>query len=233
MRLSHNTIALLRNFSKINTGLRFEKGDQLRTISAGKTFYAEGKLDDECPTEATLYSLNEFLSLIARSEHPLQLSFDTTASKTFPYGCVTIQEVETLNMIGSVACCQPQMVITPPFTNRVSIDYDLGFDLTAADLVYLKKQSDEHIERIMIRWSGDTVRLQKMGRRDSTVGLIEARNTFPDTAQFDCFIKTEDLKRLMPGPYSVQITKKNVAHFLYKGFPLEYWMPTKEVSNSS
>ena len=89
MRLSRNTIALLRNFSKINIGLRFEKGHTLRTTHQQRFMVAEAGLDEECPAEACLYPLKDFLSLIATSKNPLQLTFDITASDDFPHGCMT------------------------------------------------------------------------------------------------------------------------------------------------
>ncbi|MGH7183817.1 MAG: hypothetical protein ACREJN_17825, partial [Nitrospiraceae bacterium] len=232
MRLSTNLIALLRNFSKINPSLRFEKGDLLGTIDKRKMLIAIAKLDEECPQEAYIYSLKEFLSLIARSEHPLQFSFDTTASETFPHGCVTVQEVESLKMIGSVTLCPANCVKTPP-EKRISLEYDLAFDLTAADLVHLKKQSDYWHKKIVICSSGDTVQLQKMSDRDYASGLIEVCNTAPGTAPLWCAINTEYFKCLMPGPYSVQISKKGLAYFLYKGFPLEYWIVTERKTNDS
>ena len=222
MRLSNNTIAVLRNFSKINTGLRFEKGYRLRIMDKYKNLLAEAMLDEECPADAYLYHLKDFLSLIATSENPLQLTFDTTASDDFPHGSIAIQEVETLNRIGSMAFCDPAYVKTPP-KNQPSVEKDLAFDLTAADLAYLTTRPEKRKSEIRICSSGDTVRLEKIIDH-SILGLIEVRKTVPDTAPFGCVIKTEHLKCLMSGPYSVHIAKKGVGHFLYKGFPLEYWI---------
>lgn len=221
MRIARNTIAVLRNFSKINTGLRFEKGHTLRTVHPQQFILAETLLDEECPADACLFSLKDFLCLIARSENPLQLTFDTTASDDFPEGSLTVQEVGTLNRIGSVGFCPPTYVRTPK--QRMLVEKDFSFDLTAADLAYLTTQPDKRMREIMICSSGDTVRLQKM-IDDSIFGFIEVRNTVSDTAPCQSVIKTEYLKRLMTGPYSVGISRKGVAHFRYKGFPLEYWV---------
>ncbi len=222
MRITRNMIAVLRNFSKINTGLGFEKGYTLRTVHSSKFLLAETRLDEACPEDACLFSLKEFLCLIARSEHPLELTLDTTESAVFPQGCVSVHEVETLKRIGSVALCDPSYVKTPP-KQRVLVEKHLAFDLTAADLAYLTTQPDKRMSEIRICSSGETVRLQKM-MNDSIFGFIEVRNTVSDTAPFQGAIKTEYLKRLMTGPYAVHIAQKGLAHFRYKGFPLEYWI---------
>lgn len=228
MRITRNMIAVLRNFSKINTGLGFEKGHTLRTIHTQKRMLAVAELDEECPADACLYSLKDFLALIVRSEPPLELTFDTTASNDFPQGSVTVHEVETLKRIGTLSLCKPAYINTPPKKPLVS-EKDLVFDLTAADLAYLTTQPDKRMSeirssKIMLCSGGVTVRLQKM-LNDSIQGFIEVRNTLPDAAPFQGAIKTEYLKRLMTGPYSVEISQeKGLAHFLYKGFPLEYWV---------
>lgn len=232
MRIDRNTIAVLRNFSKINTGLCFEKGQTLRTVRPDKQILAEVGLDEDCPAEGCLYSLKDFISLIARSENPLQLTFDTTASHDFPQGSVTVHEEETLKRIGTVALCDPSCIKTPP-KQRVLVEKDLAFDLTAADLAYLTIQPDTSKSairscKIMLCSDSDTVRLQKM-KGDSILGFIEVPTTVTDTAPFQGSIKTEHLKRLMTGPYSVHIAYKGLAHFLYKGFPLEYWVALEKI----
>ena len=195
----------------------------VRTVHRLKTIYAEAVLDEKCPAEACLYSLKDFLSLIARSENLLELTFDTTASGDFPQGCATIQEVGTQHMIGSVGLCDPAYVRRPP-SQPLRVESDIAFDLTAGDLAYLTTQPHKHMKTIMIRSSGNAVRLQKMIYEDFILGYIEVGNRVTDTAPFQGALKTEYLKCLMPGPYSVHIAQKGIAHFLYKGFPLEYWM---------
>ena len=228
MRIARNMIAVLRNFSKINDGLCFEKGHTLRTVHTQKVMLAEAGLEEECPAEASLFSVKDFLRLIARSEHPLELTFDTTASQDFPQGCVSVHEVETQKRIGSVAFCPPDVIKTPP-KERLVVEKDIAFDLTAADLAYLTTQPDKRMSEIVMCASGVTVRLQKM-LNDSIQGFIEVRNTLPDAAPFQGAIKTEYLKRLMTGPYAVHIAQKGLAHFLYKGFPLEYWVMLEKIN---
>ena len=225
MRVSHNTVAVLRNFARINNGIRFERGHTLRTISSRKTIYAEAVLDEECPKEVCLYSLKDLLGLIARSHKPLQLTFDTTASDTFPNGCVTLQEVGSKKMIGSESLCPSECIDVPP--DKPSwIDEEVAFDLTAADLIYLKMHNHQNTRRntITITWNEDIVQLQKRIHDDSTLGMIEIPSKVSGTAPFRTAIKVEHLKCLMPGSYSVCIFKEKIAHFLFKGFPLKYWM---------
>ncbi len=41
MKISKNTLSILKNFSVINPGIQFKKGNVLRTISNQKNIYAK------------------------------------------------------------------------------------------------------------------------------------------------------------------------------------------------
>ena len=224
MHLTHNTIAILRSFAKINTGIRFEHGHTLRTISPGRKMYGETVLEAECSTDAHMFSMKDFLHLIARSDHQLELSFDTTASADFPHGCVTVREVTSKKRLGCVGLCDPEMVKVPSHRRLPdTAEADCEFDLTAADLAYLTKYPDNGKGQIVVRSSGPTVRLDKM-INDSLFSFIEVPNTVPDAPPFQGAIKIQHLKCLMPGPYTVRVCQKGIAYFQYRGFPLKYWI---------
>ena len=81
MRLSRNTIAVLRNFAKINDGVAFQKGNKLRTVERSKRLLAEAILDDEFPQDGAIYSLKELLSKIRPLTNPLELTFEDFATR--------------------------------------------------------------------------------------------------------------------------------------------------------
>ena len=58
MKLSENTVEVLKNFSSINQGLVVKPGKVLRTISANKAILAEAHIDEEFKTEFKQYALN-------------------------------------------------------------------------------------------------------------------------------------------------------------------------------
>ena len=67
MKLSNETLTVLKNFSSINQGIQFKKGNKLTTVSSGKTVLAQANLKDEFPKEFCIYDLNEFLSIHSNS----------------------------------------------------------------------------------------------------------------------------------------------------------------------
>ena len=49
MKLSTETLTVLKNFASINSGLEFKKGTKLSTISSTKTVLAKATLKDTFP----------------------------------------------------------------------------------------------------------------------------------------------------------------------------------------
>jgi hypothetical protein len=61
MKLSKDTLDVLKNFASINSGMEFKKGNTIRTMSSGKTVLAKASLKDEFPQDFCVYDLNQFL----------------------------------------------------------------------------------------------------------------------------------------------------------------------------
>ena len=70
MKISSETISILKNFSGINANLVFKPGKELKTISEAKTIMATASILEDFPVEFGVYDLNEFLSLYNLMEDP-------------------------------------------------------------------------------------------------------------------------------------------------------------------
>ena len=57
MKLSENTLNVLKNFASINQGILVKPGKSLRTISSNKAILAEASVDEDFPTEFGIYDL--------------------------------------------------------------------------------------------------------------------------------------------------------------------------------
>lgn len=64
MKLSMNTVAVLKSFSQINSSIWISPGKKLKTISTTKGIFAEIEIEDEFPAEFGIYDLPQFLSAI-------------------------------------------------------------------------------------------------------------------------------------------------------------------------
>ena len=54
MKLSENTLAILKNFSGINNSILVKSGNKLRTISVAKNILAEAEIIEEFPKNLSL-----------------------------------------------------------------------------------------------------------------------------------------------------------------------------------
>ena len=75
MKLSIDTLSVLKNFASINQGIMFKKGKTLRTVSPQKNVMAEATVSDEFPTDFGVYDLNNFLSVLSLHKEEPTIDF--------------------------------------------------------------------------------------------------------------------------------------------------------------
>ena len=79
MKISDNTIGILRNFSDINANILFKPGKTLSTMSTMKNIMAQADVEEEFESEFGVYDLPEFLRAIDSFQQPV-LKFNGTAN---------------------------------------------------------------------------------------------------------------------------------------------------------
>lgn len=70
MKLTTNTIEILKNFSTINQSILFEKGDLLMTRNPASTVVGIAKLDQEIEQKFAIYDLPQLLSVLSLYKQP-------------------------------------------------------------------------------------------------------------------------------------------------------------------
>jgi len=75
MKISKETINILRNYSSINSNLLLRPGSKISTISANKTIASNVTVPEEFPSEYGIYDLNAFLGALSLFEDP-DLTFE-------------------------------------------------------------------------------------------------------------------------------------------------------------
>jgi hypothetical protein len=61
MKLSDNTVSVLKNYSTINQNLMINSGSTLRTISAMNNIIATANVEENFEKSVGIYDLNEFI----------------------------------------------------------------------------------------------------------------------------------------------------------------------------
>ena len=80
MKLSNETIEILKNFSSINMSVLLKPGNKIRTVSAQKTILAQATVAETFPKECAIYNLPELLSMTSMFEDP-ELDFQENLLK--------------------------------------------------------------------------------------------------------------------------------------------------------
>ena len=71
MKLSNDTVGILKNFASINQNLIIKEGSELTTMSAMKNIVARAKVMETFPKEVAIYDLNEFLAALSLFTTPV------------------------------------------------------------------------------------------------------------------------------------------------------------------
>ena len=117
MKLSDNTLSVLKNFASINSGVVLNTGKVQKTISPEKSILVEATLEDEIPAQFGIYDLNQFLSNITLVKN---------TEITFEKDAVSIFDGE---MKFNYLACSPNLVITPPDKELTLKNVDVKFTL--------------------------------------------------------------------------------------------------------
>lgn len=235
MKLSENTINVLKSFSVINTGIELQPGNVLKTISPQKSIMARAELPDTIPAAGCFYELPRFLGALTLFDQP-QLDF------TEKY--VTIRDAKrTLNY----TFADPQMIVTPPAREVELPSVDVEVDLTWTDINNtMRAASVMSLPEIAISSDGSTINIEAISSKNPTADkYATVVDSNASGKVFKAVFKLENLK-LMNMDYNVQLSSKGIAKFTslnnktwkdekveIQSVPqLTYWIATEQHSST-
>ena len=214
MKLSENTVNVLRNFATINQGLVFKSGNTLRTVSKQQNVLAKATVTESFDNNFAIYDLNRFLAVLSSMNDP-----DLTVGT----GNVKIASGTSKTTYG---LSDETMVVSAP-DNDISVqNAEVKFTLTKDNLAQVLKLSGVlGLPNIAVRGNRKKISIAAVDvkNQDSDVFSVDVGNT---DAEFQFIFVTENFK-MIAGDYEVQISSKGVAHFKSKKDPLEYWIATE------
>lgn len=212
MKLSNDTLSILKNFANINSGIEFRQGNQLSTISPGKTILAKAKLKDSFPEDFCIYDLNQFLSVHALYKDS-DIDFDDS-NVIFKSGKSKIKYRKTAK----------EMIITVPEKEITLPGVDVSFVLAEDVLASVMKSSNVlQSPNIAVESSGDKIYITTFNAKDDSAhtNSIEVSNN--PGGNFKLVFLTENFK-MIPGSYDVEISSKGLASFKNKIHEIDYWI---------
>jgi hypothetical protein len=212
MKLSNETLTVLKNFSSINQGIQFKQGTKLTTVSAGKTVLAQANLKDEFPQDFCVYDLNQFLSVHSLHKDS-DLSFDDS-NVIFKSGRSSTKYRKTAK----------EMIVTPPEKEITLPSVDVSFTLSEEDYNNIMKVASVlSSPHIAVESDGDAVQLVAFDALDNSAHTNSIQVGEGNGKKYKIVFKTENIK-LIPGSYAVQISFKGIGHFKNTKDDIQYWI---------
>jgi hypothetical protein len=217
MKLSNETVSVLKNFSTINQNLVIKSGNKIATMSAMKNIVAKAEVLEEFPQEFAIYDLNEFLSAISLFSKP-ELEFENDF--------VMITEEGTSKSL-KYWYSDPSVVTTP--TKDITMpECEVKFNLPSDTLSTIQKAAAVIGAPDMALESGSLKVTDKKNATANNYALDLGVDSQSDNYKF--WFKVENLK-LLPGSYSVEVSSKNISRFSNSNVDIEYFIALEPESS--
>lgn len=213
MKLSQETITILKNFCAINANILINPGNSIVTISEGKNILASATVNENFTSSFGIYDLNEFLSALSLVDVPELELFENF---------VHIRSGKTVIKYFFA----DKSLLTLPQKNSIKLpSIDLKFILSDENMQRIKKAASVfgHLAFEVIAENG--VVDISVSNPKNTVGntytlTVDENNESKISHQYP--ISIGNLK-MLPGSYEVSLCSR-VAHFKNTNIPVEYWI---------
>ncbi len=212
MKLSPDTVTILKNFSNINQSILIRKGSKISTMSILKNIYAEANVGEDFPKEVAIYDLNEFLNGLGLHQDP-DLDF---ANDSY----ISIKEG---NRRVKYFCADPEVIVAPPDKEVNLPSKDVCFQLEHSQLDKLLKAAAVYkLQDLAVVGAAGVISLVVRDKNNDTsneysiiVGETDKEFTFN--------FKVENIK-IIPGSYDVVISKVLHAEFTNTKYNMRYFI---------
>ena len=211
MKISSETKAILKNFATINSGIKVDSGNQLKTISNMKNILAVATIPETFDKSFSIYNLVEFLGATSLMENP-DFNFneaslaiaDADTSLTYFYA--------SEGMVTS-----PEKMITMP-------DAEISIDLTSTLLTELQKAASVlGVNDLVLTSDGTKIEMQVTDKKNTTSNTFSRTVGEGNGATFTMNFKIENLK-VLDGNYTVSVSSKGISNFKNKDVDIEYFI---------
>lgn len=217
MKLSNDTISILKNFAAINTGLVFRQGNTIKTISSNRNILAEANITENIPSDFGIYDLNKFLTILSLHKDGPDLEIE--------------QHNAIISGLGgrskvSYRFCDPEMINTPKKAVAMPAA-EINFELTETDLEWiLRTAAVLGSPNVAVTSDGTQISVLTYDANNDSESTNDIRVGDGNGSKYKMIFKTEAMK-MIPGTYDVAISSKGVAHFKNKSKSIQYWIATE------
>ena len=227
MKLSNETVSVLKNFSTINQNLVIKSGNKIATMSAMKNIVAKAEVIEEFPQEFAIYDLNEFLASISLFVNP-----DLDFHNDF---VIITENGDKSNKFLKYWFSDPSVVTTPQ--KQISMpSTEVSFNLNSDVLSQTQKAAaiigvpDMCLESMSLGKATLKVTDKKNDTANDYGVGIDVNNADGKDLPYKFWFKVENLK-LMPGTYDVSLSSKKISYFKNTKVDIDYFIALEPESS--
>ena len=219
MKVSSQTLSVLKNFSEINENILVKPGNTITTISTLKNVLAQATIDERFEQEFGIYKLPEFLRSVELFEKP-ELNFNGGQY-------VTIKDEKYVQSI-KYFFADSSVLVTPSKTIELPDRY-VTFQFTKEKFERLMKGANSlQLPDIALKGADGKMTITASDKKNKSSN--EYSVSLGDTNKnFTVFFRMENFKQI-EDDYDVAISEKGLAHFIGRNRQVQYWIAVEKDS---
>lgn len=212
MKLSDETVSLLKNFSNINQSVLIKQGKKLRTISVMKNILAEATVEEDFPKDFAIYDLNQFLNGLFL-HHNAELDFQNDQYVVIKSG----------KSRSKYFFADPNVIVAPPEKSINLPSEDVCFILDTKELdKLLKAAAIYQLPDLSAIGEAGVIKLVVRDKKNDTSNDFAVVVGETDS-EFVFNFKVENIK-VLPGTYEVVVSSKLLSRFTSTNHDLCYYV---------
>lgn len=211
MKFSERTLTILKSFSSINKSILMEEGNVLKTVTPEKTLVASAVIPDTIPSQACVYDLSRFLSILSLYKDP-EVEFEDK------YFMIKDGKRRTKYVYADVS-----MIHAAPKKEIQVPSADVVVDVTWEDLQSVIKAAGV-LQFGEIAFVGEEGKIYLKAVDSNNANSDDYGVEIGTTSdEFKIIVKTDNLK-LLPQDYNVTLCAKGISEFKSSDGDVKYFI---------
>lgn len=213
MKLSENTINILKNYAAINPMLLVKEGNVLTTVSVARSILAKATVEETFPRQFAIYELPRFLGVLSLFNDP-----------DLEFGEKQLRIVSGRQSV-NYTYADPSMIVSPPEREIVFPGAEVEFTISQQDLQKLVRATGVlQLKSVVVIGNGEKINIAAASAKNPSADSFSIEVGDTDKS-FEIFYSTENIIRLLSAEYSVKISKEGLTQFVSTN--VEYFMASE------
>ena len=200
MKLSDNTINVLKNFATINPSVLVHPGDTITTMSPTKSIYAKALVEESFPTRFAIYELSKFLGITSLFKDP-ELDFGEHQVKI-------VSGRQSVNY----TYADPSMIVAPDPNKDINFPAaDVEFSISQEELQKVVRASGVlQLPEIAVTGDNHHITVTATNSKNPTTDVFSVEVGETDKS-FNMIFKVDNIIKLISGNYDVKISSRGLS----------------------